>query len=44
MEDSTAIIITQIPVAIAILIIAYEVRLARKALMRLLETIVKKLK
>jgi len=44
--DSTtiSIIITQIPIAIAIFILAYEIHAAKKALLKLLELIVKKVK
>lgn len=43
-STTTAIIITQIPIAVAIFILAYEVHAAKKALLRLLELIVKRIK
>ncbi len=43
-STTTAIIITQMPIAIAIFILAYEVHAAKKALLKLLELIVKKVK
>ncbi len=43
MDTTTAIIITQVPIAIAILILAYEVHIAKKVFFRLLELIIRKL-
>jgi hypothetical protein len=43
-STTTAIIITQIPIAVAIFILAYEVHTAKRAFLRLLELIIKKVK
>lgn len=44
MDTTTAIIITQIPITIAILILAYEVHTVKKVFLKLLDLIIQKLK
>lgn len=44
MDTVMAILLTQIPIALAILVLAYEVYSTKKALMKLLERLVEKAK